>query len=308
MMEQSLTLEPKNKALRTKFYLHCESILQGNGYYQKRDLFLRDYNPVIYEDFDTTKILGKEMISRGPLNWRQSQKFALFAGAADLFGAMVQKPISILVEEKFDLNVVNLSIGGASIELFADDRSNFIEIANSAEFVCLGVTSLRSIAPIGLDDVFGKKRLSKHLQTGELLNTRKYLVTLFRQDRKEFISKIKSIMEKKISAYKYLKKKIKVPIFLFYLPNKPFPLSQDLDSFKKINLKGFPHFVTNDYLEELSKLFGGIIKPETTSGFNFATDRFSNEKITWHNGKYEGNYYPATETHEEVFFQFASRL
>ena len=49
---------------------------------------------------------------KGPINWRQSQKFALFAGAADLFGAMVQKPISLLVEEKFDLNVVNLSIGG----------------------------------------------------------------------------------------------------------------------------------------------------------------------------------------------------
>ena len=60
--------------------------------------------------------------------------------------------------------------------------------------------------------------------------------------------------------------------------------------------------MTNDYLEELSKLFGGIIKPELTSGFNFATDRFSNEKITWHNGKYEGNYYPSMETHEEAFF------
>ena len=63
-----------------------------------------------------------------------------------------------------------------------------------------------------------------------------------------------------------LRKKIKVPIFLFYLPNKPFPLSQDLDSFKKINLKGFPHFVTNDYLEELSKLFGGNYKTRNNIG------------------------------------------
>ena len=60
MMEQSLTLEPNNKELRAKFYLHCKSVLQDNGYYQIRDLFLRDYNPVIYEDFDTTKILGKK--------------------------------------------------------------------------------------------------------------------------------------------------------------------------------------------------------------------------------------------------------
>lgn len=308
MLEENLTLTPNDQELRNKFYLHCKSILQNNGYYQMRDLFLRDYNPVIFEGFDTTKILGKELISRGPTNWRQSQKFALFAGAADLFGAMVQKPIPSLVEEKLNLNVVNLSIGGASIELFANDNSNFVNIANLAEFVCLSVTSLRSVTPISLELVQRSPRMHKHLQTGELLNTRKYLTTLFRQDRKEFISEIKLIMEKKLSAYRSLKQKIKAPIFLFYLPNKSSPLSQNLEKFEKINLKGFPHFITNDYLEELSRIFGGIIKPEITSGNNFAIDRFSHQKIEWHNGKFEGNYYPSAETHEDAFFQFISRL
>ena len=94
-----------------------------------------------------------------------------------------------------------------------------------------------------------------------------------------------------------------MPKFLFLLPNKHSGIPENTAELSLKNGKGFPHYITKDYVEKLSNYFNEAIIPEKIYGYSYAIDRFSKKKTTWHNGKYASSYYAGAATHKDVFLK-----
>ena len=73
-------------------------------------------------------------------------------------------------------------------------------------------------------------------------------------------------------------RKIRVPKFLFLLPNKHSGIPENTAELSLKNGKGFPHYITKDYVEKLSNYFNEAIIPEKIFGYSYAIDRFSKKK------------------------------
>lgn len=293
-LENKILKDPYNETFRANLKLHVSNLTPNDSYFL-RDIFLTDYEPVSFPVLNSTE---KDLFFRGPIS-RAGKKYILLLGAGDGFGAMVKNPFSHLIENYLNIKIVNLSKGGTSLAYWKKAFNNLLEIANSAELLFFTVTSLRSIY-FPSTGYTGTQRVFRN---GKETDINLEITKLMKTNVKACHKLIREINEKSFVLHQEFLTKIKVPKYLVLLPNKQNGIPNDVSKLNVQNSRGYPHFVTMEYILKLSKLFNFTIIPEKIYGVSYAIDRFSNEAVNWHNGKFVSSYYASQETHLDAFLK-----
>ena len=300
-LEEKLYKEPNNQNVRKNLLLEMQNCLKGfYDHYVTRDFELIDYDPVFY---DLPNFEYGRRVYRNSAKQYGSDKFYLLFGAADIFGATVHRPFSFGLSEFLEINSYNFGRGGLGITNIYECISGLREFTQKAEFIIIGVTSLRSVAPFEQTKLINA-RFFIEPETGQKISVQHYLDNLFNKDKRKFIQVMADIENRSIEIYKAILNLVYCPTFFVFMPNKR-AVANNVSEITPISQNGYPQGVTWEYLNKLRDICPNIIIPDKLHGCSYAVDRFTKLSSSWNFGKktFQQTYYASQETNDDILMK-----
>lgn len=251
------------------------------GGYQDRDWEIVDYGLYRLDDSD--------FMVRGPRpdNMEKGNYFVCL-GAAQTFGCFCEKPYPILLQEKLNIQALNLGIAGAGPYYFLK-HDRLLEYVNNARFAIIQVMSGRSESNSVFDSGGGEhlKRRSDGAMIGaddayqqllqEKTGWRKLLFWRKKHDVEQIVAETRHNW---VNNYKSLFEKIEVPtILLWFSKRKP----EYKESYAHAwSLFGeFPQLVNSDMINQINRCSDEYVECTSSRGSpQLLISRFTGEPTT----------------------------
>ena len=278
---------------------------------------------------------GSFMIEGCPYVFRGSKlpikdRFLVALGSAFTFGRLIKKPYSEILEEKIQLPVVNLGIGGARPSAYLCYPS-IIDFCKKAELVICEVMSARGYTnPVWEEKFpftnFGIPKIPPSILTS--LNSQlktpsklKFLIEKMQKneaiffDRLEILYEILSVEDlhiiRDIVVHKYIQdlllllREINKPTILIYLNKRGKKFACQFNSKPSSYSEwtgDFPHFVDEVVIEILKSKGYDVIEIYSSEGMPFIVKHWETEEpvdlFPWNDPPYINTYYPSQEIHD----------
>ena len=220
---------------------------------------VRDWEIV---DYKMWRPVSKCVQFRGPAI-DLDKPYVVFLGAAQVFGPYAEKPFPQLLQEKSQVNSLNLGIGGASAGWYLNNKwfnqkrpEKLLEVINKAELCVLQIMSPKNVLleiDTNLRTVAGS--FSSYWQNVE---------------PKEFYNKLKAAKEKWLQDYFELIDKIKIPIYLFDFSHRDFSFKEDLEGFQA-SFSGGPK---TTFIDKVAGFFPQYVDQHMVNQLKKKSDRF----------------------------------
>lgn len=265
--------------------------------YQDRDYEFVDYAMASLPD------IGPPL--RGPLPADLTPgSYGVCLGAAQTFGACVDRPFPRLLSDALGIPVLNLGFAGAGPELFLGN-AKLLELVAHAKFAVVQVMSGRSISSsyfVARGGVgFLKKRSATTTDTSGMLAISAFAELL----KSEPIETVKVVVQEMranwVTAFCDLLDKIPIPKLLFYFSTRMPHYIENYDSALGL-MSDFPQLVNEEMLSALRPHADGFVQAISSRGLpQPLVNRFSGEPVVGGVGYQAPSgynvYYPSPEMH-----------
>jgi hypothetical protein len=284
------------------------------GGYQDRDREIVDYQLYYLDNFD--------FCVRGPEPQKlEENKYFVCLGAAQTFGCFTEKPYPVLLQEKINMQSLNLGFAGAGPYFFLRNKDFLIKYINNAKFAVIQVMSGRSESN-SLFDSGGLEYLTRRSDGVKIGAQQAYDEVLRNYDKKYVKELIAETRLNWVNNYKLLLEEIKIPKVLFWFSTRK---SYYTEIYLCKKYAGIPAFFGKSNAGALFGKFPQLVNPEMINQIRQYSDeyveciskrgmpqvlisRFTGKPITIDpglarkdlgNGKRQkyNNYYPSPEMH-----------
>lgn len=271
------------------------------GYgYQKRDFEIVDYQ--------LWQMDGLSRPFRGPKpeNLEKNQYFACL-GAAQTFGCFCEKPFPILLSEKLNFDVFNISHAGAGPLMFLQNEE-YIRLANNAKFSIIQVMSGRSESNSLLEALEGRGKLTRKTDGKVMMAAEAYQELIQTADIYQIKSIVTETRENYVNHFIELLEAIKVPKILFWFSERPPDYIEEFTDYKTLFGK-YPQFVNREMIAKLKVFADYYIESISSEGLpqplfsRFTGNRvgFKGNNNTEAKAKMFNTYYPSQQMHAHAF-------
>ncbi len=257
--------------------------------YSKRDFKIVDYKPYQLQNLPYT--------FRGPKPNLKPKNYIAFIGAAQTFGCFCKNPFPNLIKEDFDVDILNLGMGGAGPDHFNDP--DILSLINNAKFVVVQVLSARSVDNSFMKDSTGSTTIRN---TGEKITTKEAYRRVLSQSESFAKQIVNETRTNYIKKYQSLLEKISVPKILFWFSERNPDYRDDYTSVKKL-FNDFPHLVNQQIFEKIAEHCDEKVICKTNRGLpQQLRSRFTGKPVSIIEGpgkkpKKYNYYYPSPEMH-----------
>lgn len=284
---------------RIKYYVQ-NTLIKLNLYEPKEVWYSysqRDYEIVDYQAY---QIPGLPYTFRGPKPDLNSGDYVAFIGAAQTFGCLCEHPFPDLIQQKFDVDILNLGMGGAGPEHFDDPK--LLDLINNAKAVVVQVMSARSVENSYMKDCTGIITIR---ETGEKVSSKEAYRRVLDQSE-DFARKIvEETRRNYVGTYRNLLNKITVPAILLWFSVREPHYIDDFSSVKSL-FNSFPQMVNQAMLHEIATECDDIVNCTTNRGIpQKLISRFNGKRTSiidapGNKPKTHNYYYPTPEMHEDA--------
>ena len=225
--------------------------------YQNRDIEIVDYQMYPLKDTD--------LFFRGPEpKSLEANQYFVCIGAAQTYGCFCEKPYPKLLEEKLNLPVLNLGVGGAGPLYFLKTKS-LLPYINKAKFAVVQVMSGRS-ENNSLFESGGREYLTR-LSDGIQIGSIDAYQELLRQNDERFVKKIVAETRQNwVNNYIKLLQAIKVPKILFWFSiRSPENYRENYQNVYKL-FGSFPQLVNSMMIKQVKKYSDDYVECISTRG------------------------------------------
>lgn len=274
------------------------------------DYSLRDYEIVDYQFHELPSHPG--LAFRGPkmadADLAGGNYFSVIGGAQAV-GVYVEKPYPQLLAEKTGIASLNLGLGGAGPEFYAQDDA-LLALVNAGRFLVLQVMTARTaensrLRPVGVELV--EDRVSGATETTVAAWER-----LLREDREQLPRYVAESLASWKAAYRRLIAKVTVPVIYFNFSYKSAAEVINYDARDRDELMGtFPQLVDRESISEVARDCDFYVECDSKRNFGHVLhSRFTGEPVTVDFGVLHpsiprtvhttNTYYPSAEMHEDA--------
>lgn len=226
--------------------------------YQPRDREIVDYQ--MYSLKDT----GLSFRGPEPKSLEENQYFVCI-GAAQTYGCFCERPYPKLLEEKLNLPVLNLGVGGAGPYYFLKEKA-LLPYINKAKFAIVQVMSGRSESNSFFESGGGEylTRISDGFRTGA---DDAYQQLLKQNDEKLVKRIVAETRQNWVNNYLKLLQEIKVPKILFWFSIRS-PYYQENYNHKGVQglFGAFPQLVNSTMIKQIRKYSDDYVECISTRG------------------------------------------
>lgn len=266
-----------------------------------------DFEVVDYQIFCLDpKVLNshsrKKLLLRGPRpKTLEKNSYFVCIGAAQTFGRFCEKPYPNLLQEKLEIEALNLGYGGAGSSFFLQDNQELLKYINNARFAIIQVMSGRSES----NSLFNSKGLSalSRVSDGTTISAIEAYKELLQQQDKKFIKKI--IAETRNSYchnYKQLLQNIEIPKILFWFSTRR---PRYWERYKNIGtlFSEFPQLINWSMIKNIRQYSDEYVQCVSRRGRpHVLVSRFTGQPTEVYNKWGENNwkkdyYYPSPQMH-----------
>lgn len=268
--------------------------------YQKWDSEIVDYQ--MYRLKDT-----KERF-RGPKpeNLNKEEYFVCL-GAAQTLGRFCDKPYPTLLQEKLNMQSLNLSDGGAIPDWFLQ-KKEILEYTNNAKFAIIQVMSARTVSNSLFESRLTGPRVIQRDTGVTLLADEAYEELIQSQDWGQLKKIIAETRHNFVESYKSLLAEITVPKILFWFSVREPKYRENYENLSQAwqLWKAFPQLVNQEMIDQIKGDCDQYIQCISKRGLpQLLVSRFTGEPVTIANAQGElkkthNNYYPSPEMHIEA--------
>ena len=268
--------------------------------YQRRDLEIVDY-----QLFPLKMPNGGTHVLRGPKPKNlEKGNYVACLGAAYTIGCFVDKPYTILLQERLGISTLNLGIGGAGPEYFVGQRKLIKHYVNKSKLAIVLVMSGRSTS----NSLFLSKGKPKYTRAsdGKEINATEAYKDLLENYEKDYVMKIvQETRDNWVLAYEKLFSMIEVPKIIFWFSRRKPEYVENYSDWQSL-FGAFPHLVNSQMIEEITAFADEYVECVTWTGMpQLLISRFFNRPIKINNtdgvGKDGYNeYHPSPQMHLEA--------
>lgn len=265
----------------------------------------RDHEVVDYQYWELS---GSGMSFRGPeFDANDDTPYVVYAGAAQTFGCLVDKPYPTILADRLKVRSVNLGLGSAIPTLF--DNARILEIINGAAVLVLQVMAARQhgnsrLRPSGTDLVHDR-------QHGDQVPAHIGWQRIIDEEPVKLETYIDETQHSWVQDYRDLLTKVHVPVILFNFSARPKHQDVPRDADNLLTLFGqFPQLVDGSSIDDLATQCAAYAECTSTRNQGYLLrSRFSGEPVAIDNaildprlpGQWTHNwYYPSPEMHEDA--------
>jgi hypothetical protein len=264
----------------------------------------RDFEIVDYQTYHIENIQAQ---FRGPKpQTLEKNQYFVCVGAAQTFGCFCEKPYPNLLQKQLNLQVLNLSCGGAIPDWFLQKRE-LIEYINNAKFAIIQVMSARTVSNSLFESQLSGQKVIKR-DSGIAITADEAYQQLIQTKDWHLLQKIVAETRQNwINSYKYLLEEIKVPkILLWFSIRKP-DYQENYEQLEHQHqlFRNFPQMVNRDMINQIKSYCDDYVECVSSRGLpQLLISRFTDKPVTL--TSFEGisqthnNYYPSPEMHLEA--------
>jgi tetratricopeptide (TPR) repeat protein len=276
------------------------------GYYID-DVDIVDYQFYCLDRQIIEPYYGNALKLRGPkpTNIKKNNYFVCI-GAAQTFGRFCEKPYPNLLQEKLNIEALNLGYAGAGPSFFLkcfETNPKLIEYINNANFVIIQVMSARSQENSLIGDCRGFFLTRKN--DGVIVKCEDiYKHLLEEKDEINLKKIIKETRQNWIDSYERLLTQIKVPKILFWFSERSPEYEEKYNRGQVHALFGkFPQLVNSDMIAQIKNYSDEYVECISNRGMpQTLINRFTGNQLIlnqeWNNKKVTHNhYYPSPAMH-----------
>lgn len=271
---------------------------QARTQYQDRDAVVVDYQ--MFE------LPGFPYLLRGP-GPAAGRDYVGLIGAGQSFGVLVRKPFAHDIRARFDIEVLNLSVGGAAPGLYLNNPAA-LAACNGARCCIIQVLSARSTASSYFETDDGRNKLRPTGSRLPFVPGDTAFEMMFRMEP-AIVSElvVREIQANWVKEMRQVLEAIRVPkILLWFSKRKPEALTPDYTSYRAAS-GVFPQFVNRAMIDEIRPLADQYAEVVSQRGIpHQLTDRLTGKPVTVLLGDRrqpagENSYYPSPEMHQDAF-------
>ncbi len=260
-----------------------------------------DYETYLLDPALKDRQTGEGLRIRGPRPEKLADgRYFVCIGAAQTFGRFCRKPYPTLLQERLQLEVLNLGRGGAGPSFFSEDNATLLDYTNRGKFAVIQVMSGRS------------ESNSEFLSSGLGFYTRvsdgswidcddAFRELLQGKDRDRLKRIVAETRRNWVESYRKLLEGITVPRILLWFSTRRPRYTEDYRSLESL-FGEFPQLVNGEMVAQIRGFCDHYVECVTARGYpHRLTSRFTGQPVTvvddW-GGKWTENwYYPSPEMH-----------
>lgn len=264
--------------------------------YAKRDFEIVDYQ--MY------RLKGTQERFRGPKpQTLEKGRYFVCLGAAQTLGRFCEKPYPILLQEQFNIPVLNLSEGGAIPDWFLQ-RRELIDYINNAKFAIIQVMSARTVSNSLFESRLTGLKVIKRDSGVSVSADAAYTELIQMKDWDKLRKIVAETRQNWVDSYKHLLEEIKIPkTLLWFSTRKP----QCQENYEELEhewqlFKAFPQLVNLDMINQIKSHCEEYVECISSRGLpQLLVSRFTGKPVI--NTNFQGvekthnNYYPSPEMH-----------
>jgi len=288
------------------------AVLWSSYFSALHENFLAQYQSQDFEIIDYNMFSLKEGLTlfRGPKPSLQdiaTGNYICMIGAAQLFGRFHQRSLQQLLTERYNIPVLNLSIGGAGVQSYLDEP--YLTLMKRSKLLLVQVLSGRSV---GCDEYPGTWTT---VRPGSSAPIPREIVLreIWEENRAEALRLIRKWSGLYVDFYRTLCSSINAPKVLLWISTRaPSGWSEDR-AFADADFGAFPQLVSQKEIDQIRSVFDGFVEcpPDLDAGFGFKS-RLTGLPCPyiWPDGtlRWIDNYYPSQAAHERAVQELAPIL
>jgi hypothetical protein len=282
--------------------------------YAQLDWEIVDYQMYCLDPDIIDRQTNSSLLLRGPRPQNiQNGDYFICVGASQTFGRFCKRPFPAILEEKLELQAINISRGGAVPSFFSMNSKKLFEYINNAKFAIIQIMSCRGEN----NSLFESRGIGFYVKRcdGTSLTSEEAFKDLIEERDKHFIKKIvNETRESWVESYTKLLRQIYIPKVLFWFSTRKPNYTEGYDSVNKL-FGEFPHLVNAEMVNSIKPDCDEYVECISSRGLPHSlTNRFSGNPTTveetWGGIWRENWYYPSPEMHEdaaELLFQISNK-
>jgi hypothetical protein len=272
--------------------------------YAKHDWNVADYHIFSLGPDVIDRQTQKELLLRGPkLKSCKPGDYFVCLGAAQTFGRFCEKPFPTLLQERLQLEVLNIGRGGAGPSFFSKENDQLLKYINNAPFAIIQIMSGRSES----NSLYESKGLGYYYRRSDGIGISCDMAfqELFKTHDINFVKEIVAETRTNwIQSYIELLDNIQVPKVLFWFSER-YPRYQERYENLGTMYGQFPQLVNQDMVDQIRRHADDYVECLSTKGLpHKLIDRFTGLATTvedpWAGLWTENRYYPSPEMHLEA--------
>lgn len=265
--------------------------------YQQRDHDVVDYQ--LYE------VAGFPYMARGPQPTPGRRSLGII-GAGQSLGVLVREPYADMIREGYDIDILNLSVGGSAPRLYLNNPIAF-ELLNKTSACIVQVLSARSTTCSYFQTRDGKNMMRPRGSTLPFVPGDTAWDAMFRNEPPQVSALVvKELQRNWVEEMKAVIRSISVPTVLLWFSKRAPGPTRPLKDYRAAS-GVYPQFVTQEMVDAVAEHCDHYVEATGARGMpNVLTNRFTGEPATVFLGdskqpKGEDNYYPSPEMHQDAF-------